>query len=115
MIGLLCAASAACAAKKIPERIMESRNYNGAFLCDGSQRVQVRFTPFKAELESQGVTVEMAQQPASDGFLYTADGQSLRAHGDETIWTDGEGAVHRCRDVTSLNANTMNIPPPATR
>jgi hypothetical protein len=114
-IGLLCVVSSACASKKAPERIIESRNYNGAFLCDGNQRVQVRFTPFKAELDSQGVTVEMAQQPAPDGFLYTAGGQRLRARGDEAIWTDSGGAVHRCRDVTSLNANTINIPPPATR
>jgi hypothetical protein len=116
MIGLLCAASVACAPKRIPERITESRNYNGTFLCDGGQRVQVRFTPFKAELESQSVAVEMTQQPtAPDGFLYTADGQSLSAHCDEATWTDGRGALHHCRDVTSSNGNTTGILPPAQR
>lgn len=108
MIGLFCVASAACASKT--EKIIESRNYNGTFLCDGSQQVQVRFTPFKAELESQGAIVEMAQQPAPDGLLYTADGQSLHARGDEVTWTDGKGALHHCRDVTSLNGNTISIP-----
>lgn len=113
MIGLLCVASAGCASKT--ERIIESRNYNGKFLCDGNRQVQVRFTPFKAELESQGTTVEMAQQPAADGFLYTAMGQSLRATGNEATWTDGGGAVHHCRDVTSLNGNTINLPSSAVR
>jgi hypothetical protein len=109
MIGFLCAVLAACAAK--PEKITESRNYNGTFLCDGSQQVKVRFTPFRAALESAGAIVEMAQQPTSDGFLYTADGQSLRASGNEATWTDGAGAVHRCKDVTSLN--TISLPAPA--
>lgn len=94
---------------------MKSRNYNGKFLCDGSRQVQVRFTPFKAELESQGAIVEMAQQPASEGFLYTAEKQSLRASGGEATWTDGGGAVHHCRDITSLNGNTINLPSPAAR
>jgi membrane-bound lysozyme inhibitor of c-type lysozyme MliC len=111
VIGLLCTASAACASHKIPERVTESRNYNGTFLCDGSQQVQVRFTPFKAELESPDATVEMTQQPARDGFLYVAGGQSLRAHGAEATWTDGGGAVHHCREVISLPASVA----PATR
>jgi hypothetical protein len=114
MIGLLCTVCAACASKT-PERITESRNYNGTFLCDGSRRVQVRFTPFKAELESQGTIVEMTQQPSPDGLLYAAGGQSLRTRGDEATWTDGSGAVHHCRDVTSVNGNIISIPPPAQR
>ena len=113
LIGLLCTALVACASQKTPERIMESRNYNGKFLCDGSQQVQVRFTPFKAELESEGAIVEMAQQPDAGGLLYTAGKQSLRATGNEATWTDGGGAVHHCKDVTSLNSNTINLPPPA--
>jgi hypothetical protein len=108
MTGLLCTLSVACASKT--EKITESRNYNGTFLCDGSQQVRVRFTPFKAELESEGTIVEMAQQPAPAGFLYTADGQSLRANGIEATWIDGKGAVHHCRDVTSLSGNTISIP-----
>ena len=115
MIGLLCTVSAACASKKVPERITESRNYNGTFLCDGSQQVQVRFTPFKAELESQGAIVEMAQQPAPAGLLYTAAAQSLRAHGGEATWIDGKGAVHHCRDITGLNGSIINLPSPAAR
>jgi hypothetical protein len=108
MTGLLCTFSIACALKT--EKITESRNYNGTFLCDGSQQVRIRFTPFKAELESEGTIVEMAQQPAPAGFLYTADGQSLRANGIEATWIDGKGAVHHCRDVTSLSGNTISIP-----
>ena len=113
MIGLLCALSAACASKKTAEPITESRNYNGTFLCDGSQQVKVRFTPFRAELESAGAIVEMAQQPAADGILYRAGGQSLRARGSEATWTDGGGAVHHCKDVTSLNGTTITLPAPA--
>jgi hypothetical protein len=113
MIGLLCTACVACTSKKIPERITESRNYNGTFLCDGSRQVQVRFTPFKAELESQGAIVEMTQQPSPDGLLYAADGQNLRTRGDEATWTDGGGAIHHCRDVTSLNGDITAIPSPA--
>lgn len=108
-IGFLCAVLTACAGK--PEKITESRNYNGTFLCDGNQRVLVRFTPFRAELESAGAIVELAQQPAPHGFLYTAGGQSLRASGNEAAWTDGAGTVHRCKDVTSLN--TISLPSPA--
>jgi hypothetical protein len=114
LIGLLCTISVACTSNKIPERITESRNYNGTFLCDGSQQVQVRFTPFKAELEFHSMIVEMTQQPAPAGLLYTADGQSLRANGGEATWIDGRGAVHHCRDVTNLNGNTIDLPSPAT-
>jgi len=110
MTGLLCAVCVACASQKIPERLTESRNYNGTFLCDGSQQVKVRFTPFKAELESEGAIVDMAQQPSPDGLLYTAGGQSLRASGGEATWIDSGGAAHHCRDVTSLNGNTISIP-----
>lgn len=113
LTGLLCTALVACASQKTPARIMESRNYNGKFLCDGSRQVQVRFTPFRAALESEGAAVEMTQQPAPDGFLYTAEGQSLRATGNEATWTDGAGTVHHCKDVTSLNAVTL--PAPAAR
>jgi len=89
--------SVACA----PERIREVRDYNATFVCDGDQRVQVRFAPFKAVLESQGLSVDMIQQPAADGFLYTRGGQRLRARGDEATWTDGKGTVHHCRGAAA--------------
>jgi hypothetical protein len=85
--------SAACA----PERIREVRDYNATFVCDGGERVQVRFAPFKAVLESQDASIDLVQQPVASGFLYTGGGQSLRARGDEATWTDGKGAGHRCR------------------
>ena len=93
LICLPCAMPAACA----PERIHEVRDYNATFVCDGGQTVQVRFAPFKAVLESQGVSVDMIQQPAASGFLYTGGGQGLRARSDEAMWTDGKGANHQCR------------------
>jgi hypothetical protein len=98
-IGLLCSFSVACT----PESIHEVRDYNATFVCDGNQRLQVRFAPFKAVLESQGVSVDMIQQPAADGFLYTGGGQSLRARGDEATWTDGKNAAHHCRAVIAAN------------
>jgi hypothetical protein len=98
LIGLLCAVSVACApTRPAPERITEVRDYNDTFLCDGDQRMQVRFTPFAAALEFQGASIDMRQQPTADGLLYTGGGQSLRAHGDAATETDGKGAVHNCR------------------
>jgi hypothetical protein len=93
----LCAMSAGCAAQKAPEKIQETRNYNAAFLCDGGTRIQAHFTPYRAVLESQGMSVDMTQQPAADGFLYAGGGQSLRGRGPEAMWTDGAGAVHHRR------------------
>jgi hypothetical protein len=95
LIGSLSAMSVACA----PEKILETRNYNATFACDGGQRVLVHFAPYNAVLESQGVSVDMAQQPAADGFLYAGGGQSLRGRAYEAMWTDDKGAVHRCRDA----------------
>jgi len=107
MIGLLSAISIACASERPPERIQETRNYNASFLCDGGQRVVVHFAPYQAVLESQGVSVDMAQQPAADGFSYAGGGQGLRGRGYEAMWTDGTGSVHHCRDAAvNPKANT---------
>jgi membrane-bound inhibitor of C-type lysozyme len=100
LIGL-CALSAA-RARETP-KIQEVRNYQATFLCDGNQQMHVRFVPFKAELESQGVSVDMSQQLAADGYLYTDGSQSLRARGSEATWTDGKGAVHHCREGIAAN------------
>jgi membrane-bound inhibitor of C-type lysozyme len=108
LTGLLCAMSAACAPERPPEKIHEVRDYNATFACDGGQRLQVRFTPFNAVLESQGESVAMTQQPAADGFLYAGGGQSLRARGDDAMWTDGKGAVHHCRAAPSPKTLTTD-------
>jgi len=106
LTGLLCAVSAACA----PENhapILETRNYNATFVCDGGQRVLAHFAPYKAVLEAQGASIDMAQQPAADGFLYAGGGQSLRGRGYEAMWTDDKGTVHHCRDAAvNPNADT---------
>lgn len=92
---------AACASQTSPEQIKGTRNYNATFQCDGGQRAVVRFTPFNAALESDGVSVAMAQQPVAEGLLYAGQGQKLRAIGNLVIWTDDKGAVHRCREATA--------------
>jgi hypothetical protein len=103
--GLLCAMSAACT-HETPPPIHEVRNYNATFTCDGSQQVQVRFVPFRAMLESQGVSFDMTQQPAADGYLYAGGGQSLRGRGYEATWTDSGGAIHHCQDVVAKGPKT---------
>jgi hypothetical protein len=98
LISLLCAMSAAC----VPENrapILETRNYNATFSCDGGQQIKAHFAPYKAVLEAAGTSVDMTQQPAADGFLYAGGGQSLRGRGYEATWTDDKGAVHHCRDA----------------
>jgi hypothetical protein len=103
-VGLLCAMSAACA----PEKVLSVQDYAATFLCDGSRSVRVRFAPFRAELESQGVAVAMVQQPETGGFRYTGGGHSLRQHGHEAVWTDDKHAVHHCRDdVPQGDANPI--------
>jgi hypothetical protein len=105
VIGLLSVMSAACAPEsRPPEKILETRNYNASFLCDG-QPVRVHFSPYNAVLESQDSSVAMTQQPAADGFSYAGGGQSLRGRGYEAMWTDGTGAVHHCRDA-AVNPKT---------
>jgi len=103
-IGLLCAVPIACA-PAIPEKVGSVRNYNATFACEGDQRVDVHFIPFKATLEFQGASVDMDQQGAADGFLYSGGGQSLRANGDEAMWTDGKGAIHHCRETFAAAAH----------
>jgi hypothetical protein len=102
LISLLCATTAACASGiKAPEKILETRNYNASFTCEGGPPMQVHFSPYNALLEYQGVSVAMTQQPAADGFSYAGGGQSLRGKGYEAMWTDDKGAVHHCRDVVA--------------
>jgi hypothetical protein len=96
LAGLVCAASVACA----PE-IHAIQDYQAPFLCDGNQTVQMRFAPFKAVLESQGLSVALTQRAAADGFLYMGEGQSWRQRGYDATWTDGKGAVHHCRDANA--------------
>lgn len=98
LIGLLAGMAASCA----PEThapILETRNYNATFTCDGGQQIKAHFTPYTAVLEAEGGSVDMTQQPAADGFLYAGGGQSLRGKGYEAMWTDDKGAVHHCRDA----------------
>jgi hypothetical protein len=97
-IGLLCATSLACA-PHAPEKILETRNYNATFSCDGGEQIKAHFAPYKAVLEAAGASIDMTQQPAADGFLYAGGGQSLRGKGYEAMWSDDKGAVHHCRDA----------------
>jgi hypothetical protein len=82
----------------MPQKISEVRNYNAAFVCDGAKLLTVQFTPFAAALESDGISADLTQQPVADGFLYTGGGQSLRARGNQAIWTDVKGTIHQCQD-----------------
>jgi membrane-bound inhibitor of C-type lysozyme len=103
--------SAACAPEmpKAAPKITEVRNYQANFVCEGEQRMHVQFSPYSAELESQGLAVAMAQQPAADGYSYAGSGQSLRARGPEATWTDDKGAVHHCREAT-VATSKINMP-----
>jgi len=96
-IGVVFSLSVACA-PKMPQKIEEVRNYNATFVCDGARVVKISFTPFAAVLESDGVSADLTQQPAADGFFYTGGGQSLRAHGNEATWTDNNGAARQCQE-----------------
>jgi hypothetical protein len=91
--GLLCLLSAACA-----PTIHEVQDYQTMFLCEDGQNAQLRFTPFQAVLEFQGISVTMAQQPIADGFLYAGGGQSLSQRGYDVTWTDDKGVIRHCRD-----------------
>jgi len=106
-IGLLCAMSAACASRA-PEKILETKNYNATFTCDAGQQIKAHFAPYKAVLEVQDESVDLAQQPTADGYLYTGGGHSLRGKGYEAMWTDAKGAVHHCRDA-AINPNAGTV------
>jgi hypothetical protein len=97
LIGIVFWTSVACV-PKMPQKIDEVRNYNATFVCDGTRMVIVNFTPFAAALESDGVSADLTQQPATDEFFYTGGGQSLRARGNEATWIDNNGAAHQCRE-----------------
>jgi membrane-bound inhibitor of C-type lysozyme len=84
----------------MPRKINEVRNYNATFVCDETRIVKVSFTPFAAVLENDGLSTDLTQQPAADGFLYTDGRQSLRARGNEATWTDSGGTTHQCRERT---------------
>jgi hypothetical protein len=97
LAGLLCSLGAC--APQAPGPITAVQNYKTTFLCDGTRPLQVRFTPFKATLESQGGPVVMDQQPAATGFRYAGGGQDLRQQGHKATWTDSKGADHHCRET----------------
>jgi membrane-bound lysozyme inhibitor of c-type lysozyme MliC len=86
-----------------PAKIDMVQDFNANYLCDGDQPMHMRFEPFKAELQSQGVSAALVQQPAADGFLYAGGGQSVRARGHDATWTDGKGVVHQCHDVMAAS------------
>jgi len=111
LIGLLCAVSVACAPKTpdVAPKITEIRNYQANFVCEDDQRMHVKFSPFTAELDSQGMSVAMTQEPAADGFRYAGGGQSLSARGSEAAWTDGKGTVHHCREAIAGSTNSNSL------
>jgi hypothetical protein len=104
LIGLFCAMSVACTPQP-PESVNAVLDYNATFVCDGNQLVQVRFSPFRAVLESQDMSVDMVQEPTADGYRYAGGGQSLRARGAAATWTDAKGALHDCRERLGANPN----------
>jgi hypothetical protein len=108
MIGVACWASAACA-PDMPQRIDKVRNYNATFVCDDAKVMTVKFTPFAAVLESDGVSVDLTQQPTADGFLYKRDRQSLHARNNEAAWSDDKGVTRQCRERL---AGSLKIEPP---
>jgi hypothetical protein len=103
IIGLVCWTSVACAPSR---KIDNTRNYDAAFVCDGTKVVKISFTPFAATLASDGVSADLTQQPA-DGLLYTGGGQRLQAHGNEATWTDNKGVSHRCREHAGETNSNM--------
>jgi len=96
VMGVFCVA-AACAQAPAP-KIAEVRDYQSAYTCADGPPMHVLFTPYNAQLESEGMSVAMTQQPAADGLFYAGGGQSLRARGPEATWTDAKGVTHQCRE-----------------
>ena len=101
--GFLCVLAVGCApqtpAPKVPDKVGEVRDYQANFACDGGERLHVRFAPYSAVLDTPDASITLTQQPAADGYLYSGEGQSLRARGADAMWTDGKGTLHHCREV----------------
>ena len=74
------------------------QDFQGTFACNDNRSVKMRFEPFKATMELQDASVELAQQPVAKGFLYTGSGQTLQTSGSDVTWTDDKGVVRQCRD-----------------
>jgi len=108
LTNFLCAASVACA-PVAPAKINMVQDFNASYLCDGSLPMDMRFEPFKAELQSQGVLADLVQQPAADGFLYAGGGQSVRGRGRDVTWTDGKNVVHQCHDIAAANSKDDKV------
>ncbi|HEY4077120.1 MAG TPA: MliC family protein [Rhizomicrobium sp.] len=86
-----------------PAKISAVQDFNASYLCDGGRSVHMRFEPFKAELQSQGVSADLVQQPTADGFLYAGGGQSVRARGHDATWTDDKSVVHQCHEAIAAS------------
>ena len=94
----LCFAAVGACASRMPEKVTAVQDYNADYVCENNLTAQVHFAPFKAVLEFQGTSVDMAQQPTADGYLYAGGGHSVHARGAEAAWTDDKGTVHHCHD-----------------
>jgi hypothetical protein len=73
--------------------------HQATMLCEGDRRIHLVFTPNRAVLESQGVSVAMEQKPTADGYLYAGGGQSVRGRGTEATWTDDKGRARQCKEA----------------
>jgi heat shock protein HslJ len=98
---------AACAAPRAGESAAEPVR----FVCERGTSLAVTFLPGKAEVETPSGRLEMTQQPAASGFLYSNGGESIRGKGAELTWTRADGSAIDCRDEKSAMRQPQVEPP----
>lgn len=94
--GVLLLATACASRDATPDAAAERR---AQFLCDNGERVEMRFFPQQGVgvLVRGGRTLELQQQPAASGFVYSNGPNTVRGKGEELVIEVGRMLPLRCK------------------
>lgn len=95
-VAVCCGAAWLAAGCAAPDAATE-RSVN--FLCDNGERVALRFFPQQGVgvLVRGGRTLELQQQPAASGFVYSNGTHTVRGKGEDLVIEVGRMVPLRCK------------------
>jgi membrane-bound inhibitor of C-type lysozyme len=98
-LALLLAAAACAACAPMATRDNSPQDREVRYRCDNGESVALRFFPTQgvATLVRGGRTMELQQQPAGSGFVYSNGPNTVRGKGDELMLEIGRMAAIRCQ------------------
>jgi membrane-bound inhibitor of C-type lysozyme len=96
-VPILAALLSGCSTTPVPDAAGAERQVS--FTCSNGEKLDMRFVPAQGVgvLIRNGQSIELQQQPAASGFLYSNGPNTVRGKGDELTVEIGRMVPLRCK------------------